>query len=65
MEIENGVAHTGATKETVFERAKNMIRAGYGAEPTQIADNCQAPAGIVVAATRAPRIVVKIGRAHV
>ena len=58
MEIENGVAPTGATKETSFERAKNMIRAGYGVEPILIADNCQAPAGIVVAATRAPRIVV-------
>ena len=58
MEIENGVAPTGATKETSFERAKNMIRAGYGVEPISIADNCQAPAGIVVAAARAPRIVV-------
>src|SRR2546430_16867369 len=57
MEIENGVAHTGATKETLFERAKNMIRAGYGVEPISIADNFQAPAGVVVAAARAPRIV--------
>jgi len=34
-----------ATKETLFERAKNMIRAGYGVEPIPIADNCEAPPG--------------------
>ena len=56
MEIENVVAHTSAPKE--FDRAKNRIRAGSGVQPIPIADNCEGPTGIVVAATRAPQIAL-------